>query len=134
MFRLISNYFLCVIHLMHTSDFGSSLNSKFYLRAATYLVSLLPFTMILLIMNCFCRMVDQQNSLSFISNRDHRQRFSSSQTSDMPWAEFEPAWNPSSDFVQKTCAVVIITRQLNVLQSFYCSRNHGHITARFQWE
>lgn len=37
--------------------------------------------------------IDWRKVLNPISNQDHYQRFSSSQTSDTPWAEIEPAQN-----------------------------------------
>ena len=64
-------------------------------------------------MNCFCRMVDQQKVLSFSSTQVHCQRFSSLQMSHMLQAVFEPVQNLSSDFIEKSCAVVIITKPKN---------------------
>ena len=54
-------------------------------------------------------MFDQQKTFSLIFNRDHCQRFSLSQISDTPWAEFEPAQNLSSGLLKQSCAVVINT-------------------------
>ena len=45
-----------------------------------------------MMMNCFCGMADRR--------KDHCQRFSPSRISDMPWAEFEPVQNLSSDLVE----------------------------------
>ena len=62
-----------------------------------------------MIMNCFCGMVGRRKAFSLISSRDHCQRSSPSWISDTPRAGFEPAQNPSSDFVEWSCAVVITT-------------------------
>ena len=45
----------------------------------------------LIMMNCFCGMVDRRKAFSLISSRDHCPRSSSSQTSDTPRAGFELA-------------------------------------------
>ena len=63
----------------------------------------------MMMMNCFCGMVDQQKAFSLISSRDHCQRFSPLRISDMPRAGFEPAQNLSSGLVKWSCAVVITT-------------------------
>ena len=52
------------------------------------------------LLNCFCEVVDRRGALSIFSNRDHYQRFSPLQTSDMPRAGFEPAHNLSAGFVE----------------------------------
>ena len=72
--------------------------------------------LMMMMMNCFCRMVKQQKALSVISNRYHSRRFSLLQIFDMPWAGFEPAQNVISGFVEWSCAVVVITSpQLSLL-------------------
>ena len=63
----------------------------------------------LMMMNCFCGMVDRRKAFSLISSRDHCQRSSPSRISDTPRAGFEPAQNLSSGLVELSCAVVIIT-------------------------
>ena len=65
--------------------------------------------MMMMMMNCFCSMVDWQKAFSLISSRDHCQRSSPSRISDTLRAGFEPAQNLSSDFVDWSCAVVIST-------------------------
>ena len=55
---------------------------------------------IMMMMNCFCGMFDRQKALSFISNRDHCQRFVISQISDALLAVFEPAQNLSLGLVE----------------------------------
>ena len=47
----------------------------------------------IMMMNCFCGMVDQRMALSFISSRDHCQKSSPSRISETPQAGFEPAHN-----------------------------------------
>ena len=59
-----------------------------------------PSVMMMMMMNCFCRMVDRQKALSLISVRDYCQSSSPLQISDMPRAGFQPAKSPSSDFVK----------------------------------
>ena len=56
--------------------------------------------MIMMMMNCFCGMVDQGKALSLISSRDLCQRFSQSQILDTPRAGFELTQNLSSAFVE----------------------------------
>ena len=52
----------------------------------------------LMMMSCFCGMVDRRKALSLISSRDHCQRSSPSRISDTPQTGFEPAQNLSSGF------------------------------------
>ena len=61
----------------------------------------------MMMMNCFCGMVDQRKALSLISSRDHCQRSSPWWISDMPRAWFEPVQNLSADCVEWSCTVVI---------------------------
>ena len=63
----------------------------------------------MMVMNYFCGVVDRRKAFSFISSRDHCQRFSPLQISNMLPAGFEPAQNLSSGFVEWSCAVVITT-------------------------
>ena len=63
----------------------------------------------MMIMICFCGMVDWRKAFSLISSRDHCQRSSPLRISDTPWAGFEPAQNLSSGLVEWSCAVVITT-------------------------
>ena len=65
--------------------------------------------MIMMMMNCFCGMVDRRKTFSLISSRDHCQRCSTSRISDTPQAGFEPAQNLSSGLVEWSCVVVITT-------------------------
>ena len=58
---------------------------------------LLPMMMM---MNCFCGMVDRRKAFSLISSRDHCQRSSPSRISDTPEAGFEPAHIMSSGFIE----------------------------------
>ena len=65
--------------------------------------------MMMMMMNCFCGIVDRRKAFNLISSRDHCQRSSPSRISDTPWAGFEPAQNLSSGFGEWSCAVVITT-------------------------
>ena len=65
--------------------------------------------MIMMMMNCFCSMVDRRKTFSLISSRDHCQRSSTSRISDTPQAGFEPEQNLSSGLVEWNCVVVITT-------------------------
>ena len=64
-------------------------------------------TMMMMMMNCFCGMVNQRDALSLISSQVHCQISSSSRTSGTPRAGHKPAQNLSSDLVEGRCAVVI---------------------------
>ena len=52
----------------------------------------------MMMVNCFCGMVDQRKTVNLISSHDHCQRSSPSGISDMPRAGIEPAQNLSSGF------------------------------------
>ena len=54
----------------------------------------------MMMMNCFCGMVDGRKAFSVISSQNHCQRSSPSQISDTQRAEFEPAQNLSSGLVE----------------------------------
>ena len=58
--------------------------------------------MMMMTMNCFCRMVVRCKTLSLISSREHCQKFSPSHICDTPQAGFEPAQNLSSNFVEES--------------------------------
>ena len=66
-------------------------------------------TLLKILMNCFCGMVDQRKAFSLISSRDHCQKFSPSRISDTPRTGFELAQNLNSGFVEWSCAVVTTT-------------------------
>ena len=53
------------------------------------------FLLMMMMMNCFCGMVDRRRALSLISTRDHCQKSSPSRIPDTPRAGFEPAQNLS---------------------------------------
>ena len=65
--------------------------------------------MMMMVMNCFCGMVDWRKTFSHISSQDHCQRSSPLGASYMLRAGFEPAQNLSSGLVEWSCAVVITT-------------------------
>ena len=64
---------------------------------------------VIMMMNYFCGMVDRQKAFSFISSRNHCQRYSPPRISDTSRAGFEPAQNLSPSFVEWSCAIVITT-------------------------
>ena len=68
-------------------------------------------------MSCFCGMFDWWKAFSLISSRDHCQRSSQSQISNMPRAGFEPVQNLSSGLVEWSCAVVIKEYKNNIFQN-----------------
>ena len=65
--------------------------------------------LIMMMMNCFCGLVDWRKAFTLISSQDHYQRSSPSWISNMPQAGFEPVQNLSSCFVEWSCAVMITT-------------------------
>ena len=50
-----------------------------------------PVLVLMMMMSCFCGMVDRRKAFNFNSSRDHCQRSSPSRISDMLWAGFEPS-------------------------------------------
>ena len=54
----------------------------------------------MMIMNCFCGVVDRRKTIRLISIRDHCQRSSPSPVSETPRAGFETAHNLSSGLVE----------------------------------
>ena len=62
---------------------------------------------LLMMMNCFCGMVDQRKAFSLISSRNHCQRSSPSRISDKPQAGFQPVQNLSSGLVECSCALAL---------------------------
>ena len=65
--------------------------------------------MMMMMMNCFCGMVDRRKAFSLISSRNHCQISSPPRISDTRRAGIEPAQNLSSGLVESSCAVVITT-------------------------
>ena len=82
--------------------------------------------MMMIMMNCFCDMVDGRKAFSLISSWDHCQRSSLLWISNTPRAGFEPAQNLSADLVEWSCAVVLTTtprhQQINytVISNYQC--------------
>ena len=72
---------------------------------------MMKMKMKMIMMNCFCGMVDRRKSFILISSRDHCQRSSLSRISNTPRAGFVPAQNLSSGFLEWSCPVVITTTQ-----------------------
>ena len=65
-------------------------------------ISRATMIMMMMMMTCFCGMVDQRKAFRLVSSRDHCQRPSPSRISDTPRAGFEPAENLSSNLVKGT--------------------------------
>ena len=63
----------------------------------------------MMVMECFCGMIDRQSAFSLISSRNHCQRSPPFRMSDMPRAGVEPAQNLSLGFVELSCAVFVIS-------------------------
>ena len=79
---------------------------------------------IMMMMNCFCGLVDRRKTFNLISSRDHFQRPSQSRIFDTPGARYEPAKNQSSGFVEWSCAAVITTtprRHICQLNNYFLS-------------
>ena len=76
---------------------------------------------LMMMMNCFCGMVDWRKAFSHISSRDYCQRSSPSRISDTPRAGFEPKQNLSSGLVEWSCAVVITTTPRRHIDNHYTS-------------
>ena len=87
---------ICIMDLLHNEFNKYSSRNLLHLQ-------------MMMMMNCFCGMVDRRKAFSLISSRDHCQRSSPSRISDTPWAGFEPAQNLSSGLVEWSCVVVITT-------------------------
>ena len=73
------------------------------MHQAHWTVMMMMMTMMMMMMMnffFFCLMVDRQKTFSLISSRDHCQRSSSLQISNMPRGVFEPVQNLSLDLVE----------------------------------
>ena len=70
----------------------------------------------MMMMNCFCGMIDRRKAFSLISSRDHCERSSQSRISDTLQAGFETAQNLSSGFVEWSFVVVITTTPRHLLK------------------
>ena len=64
--------------------------------------------LLLLLLNCFCGMVDQPKAFSLISSQDHCQRSSPLQISNKLWARYEFVQNLSSGVAEWSCKVVMM--------------------------
>ena len=79
---------------------------------------------IMMMMNCFCGLVERRKTFNLISSRDHFQRPSPSRIFDTPGARYEPAKNQSSGSVEWSCAAVITTtprRHICQLNNYFLS-------------
>ena len=81
-------------------------------------------------MICFCGMVDRRKAFSFISGQDYYRRSSLSRISDTPQAEFEPAQNTSSGFVEWRYAVVIATTPRRHIFHLYAKLIVSHFSSQ----
>ena len=98
--------------------------------------------MMMMMMNCFCGMVDRRKAFSLISSRGHCQRSSPSRVSNTPRAGFEPAQNLSSDLVEWSCAIMItitprrhilLERTKNLTKIFKYSKHFPENLQYFSW-
>ena len=72
--------------------------------------------MMIMMMNCFCGVVDRRKVFSFIFSRDHCQRSSPPWIFDATWAWFETAQNLSPGLVEWSCAIAITTIPRHIVQ------------------
>ena len=84
----------------------------------------------MIMMNCFCGMVDWRKTFSLIFSQDHCQRSWPSQTT--PQSGFEPAQNLSSDLVEWSFEVMIINPltvnfTVSTLRNWLFSREFGRV-------
>ena len=114
--------FNIIFHVIYTDEFLTIFLWKVWLIH-------LQLEPIMMMVNCFCGMIDQRKAFSLISSRDHCRRSSPSRISDMLQAGSDPAQNLSSGLVEWSCAVVLTTtpqchRQQNCLsRSIDCNRH-----------
>ena len=96
----------------------------------------------MMMINCFCGMVDRRKAFSLISSRGHCQRSSPSRVSNTPRAGFEPAQNLSSDLVEWSCAIMItitprhhilLERTKNLTKIFKYSKHFPENLQYFSW-
>ena len=79
------------------------------MSAGNRLKIILKQVMMMMMMICFCGMVERRKAFSLISGGDNCQRSSPSCISDTPRTGFEPAQSMSSGLVERICTVVITT-------------------------
>lgn len=104
-FRTSSVFFCTGIEFNYLLIRGKT-NRK--LLAVTYLKTLLHWFILcqlfikaeLMMMNCFCAMVDRRKMFDLISSRDHYQKFSPLQISNTPHSRLASVQNLSSGFVE----------------------------------
>ena len=90
------------------SSIFKSLNSNIKYNLYKTLIKLATFQMMMMV-DCFCGMVDRRKALNLISSRDHYQRLSPLEISDTLQTRSEPLQNLSSGFMEWSCAVIITT-------------------------
>ena len=72
----------------------------------------------MMMMNCFCGMVDRREALTLISSWDHCQRSSPSGISDTPRAGFEPGLKFDIADFYPSIAEHLLERSIEYAQSF----------------
>ena len=90
---------------MSSGIFGNVLN----VMIVSFLHTKFAKDLMMMMMNCFCGMVDRRKVLSAIFSRDYCQRSSPLRIFDTPLAGFEPVQNLSSSFIESSYAIVITT-------------------------
>ena len=73
---------------------------------------------LMMIINCFCGMVDWRKAFSLISSREHCRRPLPSRIFNTPRAGFEPAQNLSSGLIEWSCAIMLTTTPQRHLWKF----------------
>ena len=81
------------------SSIFKSLNSNIKYNLYKTLIKLATFQMMMMV-DCFCGMVDRRKALNLISSRDHYQRLSPLEISDTLQTRSEPLQNLSSGFME----------------------------------
>ena len=89
--------------------------------------------MMMMMMNCFCGMVDRRKAISLISSQNHCQRSSLSRISDTLRAGFEPAQSLSLGLVEWSCEVMITTTPRRYTLVYFISTSN-HMFGRAIWD
>ena len=100
-------------------DSGSKFSNVMHGKLIKQDFVLMIMIIMMMMINCFCGMVDQRKAFSLISSPDHCQRSSPSRISNPPQAGFELAQNLSSGLVEWSCAVAITATPRRHTSSIY---------------
>ena len=87
----------------------------------------------MMMMNCFCDVVDRRKVFSLISSWAHCQRSSPSRISHKPRAGFEPLQNLRSGFIEWSFAVVITTTPRCHCSITYFCKIYSYIYSYCNW-